>query len=284
MKKLYQDRDWLYARYWDDGLSAKKIAKVVSVGATTIFRWMIRLDIERRDAVIHNSVEISQELREIIDGALLGDWYVGQTSPIAASLQSSGKYQQFMVWFASLVSSLGLEMSNVSHFICTSFEYGEYDSYACCSKSYPELLSIRNTWYPNGKKIVPQDLVMTPTMALHWFIGDGCLSCRGDGRPRIVLNTQGFTNGDIDRLVGMLVDNRIKAKRHVANRVIYIGTKASPAFLDYIGPCPPEVYNIYGYKFDLSRRGTIEEWRKEHNAYPSNTLPVPLGERAMEAT
>lgn len=31
----------------------------------------------------------------------------------------------------------------------------------------------RGRWYPNGIKVVPEDLVLTPIVAAHWFMGDG---------------------------------------------------------------------------------------------------------------
>jgi len=266
--KLYQDRDWLKEQYWDLGKNSIEIAGIASAGQTTILRWMEKFGIDRRDPVRHNSILISDELHRIIDGALLGDWHIGQTSALSAELSSSGKYEQFMLWFAKIVSSHGLEMSKIRKQICDIPNHGKYDSYRCYSKSYPELLPIRNRWYPDGKKIVPKDLTITPTTMLHLYIGDGCLDCRPEGRPRIILNTQCFTNSDRDRLVEMFFSIGIEAKNMETSKTIYINTKNTPKFLDYIGGCPKPIESVYGYKFSLSRRSTIEEWRKKNNLYP----------------
>ena len=49
-------------------------------------------------------------------------------------------------------------------------------------------------WYSQetGKKIVPKDLRLTPTILLHWFIGDGSVK-RNGVRKTVVLFTLNFS-------------------------------------------------------------------------------------------
>lgn len=49
MAKKYKDRDWLRRKYWDEGLSTTEIAEICDVTSMTIWRWMERHNIERRD-------------------------------------------------------------------------------------------------------------------------------------------------------------------------------------------------------------------------------------------
>ncbi|KKN22665.1 hypothetical protein LCGC14_0912750 [marine sediment metagenome] len=49
--KLYENKDWLTKQYWGTKLSSVKIAKICSVTKTTIFRWMRRHDIPRRNKI-----------------------------------------------------------------------------------------------------------------------------------------------------------------------------------------------------------------------------------------
>lgn len=44
----YRDKKWLEHKYWDEGLSTRKIASLCGVGKTTIMSWMTRLGIPRR--------------------------------------------------------------------------------------------------------------------------------------------------------------------------------------------------------------------------------------------
>jgi len=44
----YQNREWLYNKYWNEKLSVHEIAKLYKVSSMTIWNWMVRLDIPRR--------------------------------------------------------------------------------------------------------------------------------------------------------------------------------------------------------------------------------------------
>lgn len=46
---LYRNRNWLYAKYCDEKLSAPHIAELCNVGKTTIYEWLEKHDIPRRD-------------------------------------------------------------------------------------------------------------------------------------------------------------------------------------------------------------------------------------------
>lgn len=49
MKKLYQDKNWLRKRYWEEGLSAVAIAKEHDVSTGTIIYYMKKYGISRRN-------------------------------------------------------------------------------------------------------------------------------------------------------------------------------------------------------------------------------------------
>jgi len=49
----YQNREWLYNKYWVDELNLNQIAKLCGVHLKTIWRWMIKFDISRRDSSIN---------------------------------------------------------------------------------------------------------------------------------------------------------------------------------------------------------------------------------------
>jgi len=271
-------------------LNSKDVGERASVSETTILVWLKRLKIptrERGSLALH--VALTEETMGIINGFLLGDWSVTFNKKKAAFLQTGSKYKEFLDISSNRLSVFGIQSLSMgircynTHFVKDGKKYGPYTSYFYMSRAYRELLDVYKLWYPSGNKVVPRNLTLTPATITEWFIGDGCLECRKHGRPRIGIATHGFLARDVDFLVSLLAGIGICSYRTPRN-AIRINTDATEDFLDYIGPCPPEIYNIYGYKFDLSRRGTIEEWRKEHNAYPSDTLPVPLGERAMEAT
>jgi len=66
----------------------------------------------------------------------------------------------------------------------------------------------RNKWYPNGEKIVPQDLVLSPLTCAIWFCDDGSIIHHGKNKKllRLALYTDGFTKNDVEFLAGLLND------------------------------------------------------------------------------
>ncbi|GAH71686.1 unnamed protein product, partial [marine sediment metagenome] len=125
------------------------------------------------------------------------------------------------------------------------------------SRSYPELKTLRRKWYrlatekekSKGRKfikIIPKNLKLTPLICRQWYIGDGSLN-KDCGYTR--LNTQCFTNAEVDGLIIQLTDLGFKITKH-ADKSIYISTYSTRDFLEYIGPCPKAIENIYGYKWN----------------------------------
>lgn len=46
--KLYQDKEWLYQKYWIEGLSLPQISRKYGIGVTTLWQWMKKLDVPIR--------------------------------------------------------------------------------------------------------------------------------------------------------------------------------------------------------------------------------------------
>ena len=51
--KLYQNRNWLNYRYWRNGYSSSKLAKICGVNQKTILYWMEKLQIPTRSNYKH---------------------------------------------------------------------------------------------------------------------------------------------------------------------------------------------------------------------------------------
>lgn len=108
-------------------------------------------------------------------------------------------------------------------------------------------------WYHSGEKHIPEDLKLTPTVCLIWYIGDGCI-CNLKRTQSIKLATQCFTKDEQERiLIPQLQDFEAKlmmadiSKRGEQQYFIYIPKRKIKKFLEYIGPCP---FSDYQYKWD----------------------------------
>lgn len=108
------------------------------------------------------------------------------------------------------------------------------------------LTPIYERWYPGGgKKIVPTDIVLTPTVVKYWFYGDGSTSYIAygdtpDAYVKMMLYTNGFTFDDCRMLASQLAALGLPLSV-CSNRSnpILTTTKVSTihAFFDYIGEC-----------------------------------------------
>lgn len=62
------------------------------------------------------------------------------------------------------------------------------------------LISYYKRWYNNGKKIIPNDFVITSESLLHAYLGDGYLTY-GDAGNKICISTHCFNVDDIKKIV-----------------------------------------------------------------------------------
>ncbi len=91
-------------------------------------------------------------------------------------------------------------------------------------------------WYPNGKKIVPKDLELTPLICAIWFCDDGCISIKNN-RLRLKLSTHGFPRENTiwlaEKLSNMFNEN-FSIGTDDGNSFIITSDSGSKAFVRYI--------------------------------------------------
>lgn len=251
---LYKNEEWLKHKYINEKLSQRQIAKLCKAGNTTIYSWLKRFGIPARPIAEANHLRInknycslSQKAIEFIEGELLGDGCLVSPSLYSALFQYGSKYLEYINYISNTLESFGIKQSGkIREYIYKDINY---IAYHYRSLSYPELLSIRNRWYPNNKKIVPKNLRLTPLIIRQWFIGDGSLvKPKRRENPHIILSTCGFTILEVECLVAKLIQLGFNAKRQLSGNRIHISTESTKDFLDYIGNCPVECYS---YKFKI---------------------------------
>ncbi len=79
---------------------------------------------------------------------------------------------------------------------------------AFSTKNLPIFTKLRRKWYPEGKKIVPKDIKLTPLTIAVWFLDDGCIRSAVHDDPRsaaqCIFCTHCFVEADVKRLCGLL--------------------------------------------------------------------------------
>ena len=194
----------------------------------------------------HNHCELSQKAIEWINGELLGDGSLRSRSHCSAQFTYGTKHLEYIRYISKILNSFGIKQGgrinkHLSKFGCYSYHYR--------SLSYAELLPLHKEWYPEGKKVVPKNLKLTPLTCRQWYIGDGTLQGLKKTKPDIRLASQGFTVYDVEWLVDQMVNLGFRVTK-TDNNKIHISVYSTEEFLEYIGSCPVECYK---YKWNYWR-------------------------------
>ena len=235
--------------YLGKELDSRKIAKTLGTSKNTVLRRLESLGVDRRDCLefTPNTNKIPKEAIEFIVGELLGDGCVFSQNPVSANYAHSSKYKEYLNWLSSLLSVWGIEKSGEIRKLnngCFTYQ----------SRFYRDLAALRKRFYPKGKKVVPIDIRLTPIILRQWYIGDGSylVSKRCNSRA-IMLYTMGFRWNDVERLTALLGGLGIESI-HTTKNTIRIRSKSVDSFFEYIGSCPKEIVDIYGYKWGIGER------------------------------
>lgn len=257
---FYQNKDWLIQQFSVPQTSIEDVANLAGCHKSTIVRWLRFYGLKARSASeLHSKRQAQSNLLnpliyEIIDGELLGDGSLQSCSIYSARYTHGSKYKDYLIWLFERLDFYGLSYSKK---INTRNNKGVI-SYQTQTLSHVELASLKTKWYPFGRKVVPDNLVLTPTKCLHWYLGDGWLD-----EKRVVLCTYGFTLNNIQMLLTQLnslgdfnITLRNPRRTHNPQKSRGCGYSLSlnSSFLDFIGNCPKEIEQIYGYKWNVSRR------------------------------
>lgn len=187
---------------------------------------------------------LSNSALEILDGELLGDGSlessISSKNPCFAHSTANIHYSIFL---EQELSKTGIVVSNES----MPPRNGGKSQRRIRTQHNQALRQLYVRWYPNGIKIVPEDLVLTRTKCLHWYLGDGYVEGKN-----AKFSTCGFTWDEVRRLATMMktIGFRASVDRHSGGYpVLRLLTMDSRMFLDWIGPCPTIGYE---HRWNLS--------------------------------
>jgi len=229
-----------------------KYAKKHGLGRTAT---EARLQIIHEDPLEWGKSLINEQLIEMIDGFILGDGSLGpNTKNTAARLTCGVEYQEFCSYMMSLFGKYQAVWSKYEH---SSMNQGFV--WQGMTSFHPDLYQQYLRWYPfvesKGKrdKNPPDDVRLTPTSVMLWYLGDGSLII--DKKVNTVMlriSTDSFLPERVEFLAAKLCEKGIACHRNNDNRIM-VDAKGIPAFFSFIGNESP--VKCYDYKFKLP------EWR-----------------------
>lgn len=170
---------------------------------------------------------LSEEQVSLIIGSLLGDGAMRCKANALIEFNHSAAQRLYVDWKFQQLQTL------VSTPPKLRSGNGGRVAYRFTTRSLPELTPFYRTWYPLGRKVVPQ-LTLTPLTMAVWFMDDGCKSYRA-----IYLNTQQFDLGSQSRLLSLLQQQwgiRASLNRDKTYHRIRIAVESVERFKTIIGP------------------------------------------------
>lgn len=247
--KNYKNKSWLEAQY--ETKTTYQIAEMEGVNPETIRKWMIKFDLKRREANVINYSTQTEELIDFMTGSMLGDGSISWGHEgVSAYYAISSSHREYLLYINDKLKKLGLELRGHIDLI----HKGKYQYWQLCTKYYRGALpALRQIWYPSGKKSLPKNIELTKESLLMFYLEDGSLTT-SPGHTQICIGINGFTLDEANVIKNKLCEivNSQKAFVHCYKRgpSIFIYDRAVAAqFFDFIGPCPEELENVFGYKW-----------------------------------
>lgn len=264
----FKDAQWLYEQYVVSQKSVDEIATMEKCSNGTISKWLQKHKIKTRQRghthhiKYGNHFDNKNYIKEVLIGELLGDGSIISPNAYSAVFSINTSNKLYLEWLRQIFISNQLMTGEISSRENKSFKLktGEWPIiHRLQTKRYAELLNYRLWFYPDGKKIIPIDIILTPTVVLHWYLGDGGY------RNQIILYTNGFSLHDNNILVDKLnsiglpfelaetrrkIDGitRKKSENNEPEYYLRLKSKYSKDFFNYIGDHPPTLYT-YKHKW-----------------------------------
>jgi len=234
-------------RLYDQGYSLRDIGAKFGVSSYPIRAIMKKHGISRRPSQVQNHTTIQPKTLEILKGILLGDGSLYFEKDARSAIFSLGnQYYEYVEYTAEKLAAGGIGHRKIHKIYDSRFDA---TIYSVQSRAYPELIPLRQEFYPDGYKRIPKSLVLTPDVLREWFICDGTVDRARNDPSKIVairICTDAFPSSDVDWAVDRLGDLGIEATRQPARNRIGIRRKSVSRFFKFIGSCPVK---CYGYKW-----------------------------------
>jgi len=151
--------------------------------------------------------------RELVDGIVLGDGQIDRKGllHIDQSVVRAGWLDQVQGQLQQLGGDAKILLIAPRIRILEGRELHSKEGRHLYTPAYVEMQAERARWYPDGTKIVPRDLRLTPLVVAHWFAGDGTYNTNGT----LTFCTNSFSADEVDFLIERLATdlNILGAKR-----------------------------------------------------------------------
>jgi LAGLIDADG DNA endonuclease family len=259
-RKLFLSKEQLISLYVDQEMTAHAIASVYGVNDSTITYHLKKNGIQVRNKQFefetNQQIKLTPQQREVLVGIILGDGCLSPTrSGRLATLivGHSVKQEEYIKIQAHM-----FDVNKISPSKCfNKTTQKEYRGLYFKTKSTTDLLDLYHVFYPQGKKIVPDNissLLSSPISLAYWIMDDGCFN-KYD--KRLSICTDCFSYEYHQKLVSAISNNfQIDAKicRYGKYFRLRFGQKDTRKASDLIRP-----YVIESMRYKLTPQTILSE-------------------------
>jgi len=190
------DRDWLYKKYWEEGLSLNEISVFLKIPEPIKNSCRIRTALIKAGIKVRSKGEGHLYMRpdegfvlkkDIIEGCLLGDGFFKvqnrESDDSFPGFMKKNTFKDHVEFVAKLLIPnrwreriRKIENKETMTIQGRTYPRRHKFMYYFQTLCHTELLPLYRQWYPksnNYKKVIPESIDITPATLLHWFLDDG---------------------------------------------------------------------------------------------------------------
>lgn len=200
MKKYDHIKDELI-RLHNQGVRPTEIYRTLGIPKSSFLHLRQDLNLESR-SIRSTSVEINPILMEYLVGMIMGDAHLMKATSYssAISFAHAERYKEYFDYKVNLLLSFGGSIQKQNYFDIRTSKY--YPRYCYSSHSIKELKVLREKFYPEGKKVIPMDIIekyfSNLSMAIL-FMDDGCSQ-----KYTTIISTQCFERSNLSEFLKFL--------------------------------------------------------------------------------
>lgn len=247
-----------------EGLASyEEVALVLGLRPAVVYSYIRNYGRLRSRGPKTNTQDVKLDM-EWIDGWLLGDGNLCRPSLAADGIhrignamgQHGSSQEQYTKYVVDKWLAMGLTTNGRIYPQKDSQNPG-WITYKACTRVHHALTKQYFRWYPDDKKKIPRDVVLSPVVLREWYLGDGSL--QNNRSPVLIMG--GVSEEEVERmLLGLLVIFKcgVSKRRYVPKGEtqagdsfqpywqLYFSAGLSEAFFSYIGVCS---LSCYSYKW-----------------------------------
>jgi len=182
---------------------------------------------------------------QVFIGGMLGDAALeraGAAKFPRMKIDRQAKDKEYLLWQFNIFSNLCSEDAFKEYSRYDERYKKSYHQVSFRTKAIPAFKEFHEKWYPDGLKIIPEDLELTPLVCAIWFADDGCILQTGKNALTMKISTDGFGKKGASLLAGKLQEKLgcefliYQRKKDRDLWMIKVATQPAIKFLEYIDP------------------------------------------------